>query len=117
MLSDIKQLRSLLGGLSYYRKFVPDMARRIRPITALLKKGAAFDFISTMEETVRALIADPATPPILVFPDWDAITDKSIPFRLHCDASTAGFGATLEQEQRDGSIRPRLSPTIRTGLL
>ena len=25
---------------------------------------------------------------------------------LHCDASTAGLGATLEQEQPDGSIRP-----------
>ena len=35
---DIKQLRSLLGGLSYYRKFLPDMAKRVRPITALLKK-------------------------------------------------------------------------------
>ena len=35
---DIKQLRSLLGGLSYSRKFLPDMARRMRPITVLLKK-------------------------------------------------------------------------------
>ena len=44
MPSDIKQLRSLLGGLSYYRKFLPNMIRLIRPITALLRKGAAFDF-------------------------------------------------------------------------
>ena len=49
MPTDIKQLRSLLGGLSYYRKFLPNMARRIRPITVLLKKGVAFDFTSTME--------------------------------------------------------------------
>ena len=82
------------------------MARRIRPITALLEKGATFDFTSTMEDTVRALLAELAMPPILVFPDWDTVTNKSRPFRLHCDASTAGFGATLEQEQRDGSIRP-----------
>ena len=27
-------------------------------------------------------------------------------FRLHCDASTAGLGATLEKERPDGSIRP-----------
>ena len=38
MPTDIKQLRSLLGGLSYYRKFLPNMAHHIRPITALLKK-------------------------------------------------------------------------------
>ena len=106
MPTGIKQLRSLLGGLSYYRKFLPNMARHIRPITALLKKGAAFDFTSAMEDTVRTLLAELAAPPILVFPDWDAVIDTSRPFRLHCDASTAGLGATLEQEQPDGSIRP-----------
>ena len=106
MPTDIKQLRSLLGGLSYYRKFLPNMAHHIRPITALLKKGAAFDFTSAMEDTVRALLSELAAPPILVFPDWDVVIDTSRPFRLHCDASTAGLGDTLEQEQPDGSIRP-----------
>ena len=103
---DIEQLRSLLGGLSYYRKFLPNMAKRVRPITALLKKGATFGFTPPMEKRVRALLAELAAPPILVFPDWDAVIDKSRPFRLHCDASTDGLGATLEQEQSDGSIRP-----------
>ena len=106
MPTDIKQLRSLLGGLSYYRKILPHMARHIRPITALLKKGVAFDFTSAMEDTVRALLAELAAPPILVFPDWDAVIDTSRPFCLHYDASTAGLGATLEQEQPDGPIRP-----------
>ena len=106
MPTDIKQLRSLLGGLSYYRKFLPNMIRRIRSITALLKKGIAFDSTSTMEDTVRALLAELAAPPVLVFPDWNAVVDTSRPFRLHCDASTAGLGATLERKQPDGSIRP-----------
>ena len=103
MPTDIKELRSLPGGLSYYRKFLPNTARHIRPITALLKKGVAFDFTSAMEDTVRALLALLVAPPILVFPDWDAVIDTSWPFHLHCDASTAGLGATLEP---DGSIRP-----------
>ena len=106
MPTGIKQLRSLLGGLSYYRKFLPNMPRFIRPITARLKKGAAFDFTSTMEDTVRALLAKLAAPPILVFPDGDAVIDTTRPFRLHCDASTAGLRATLKQEQPDGSVRP-----------
>ena len=106
MPTDIKQLCSLLGGLSYYRKFLPNMARHIRPIMAFLKKSAAFDFTSATEDTVRALLAELAAHPILVFLDWDAVIDTSRPFRLHCDASTAGLGATLEQEQPDGSIRP-----------
>ena len=35
---DIKQLCSLLRGLSYYRKFLPNIAKRVRSITSLLKK-------------------------------------------------------------------------------
>ena len=82
------------------------MVYHIRPVTALLKKGAAFEFASAVEDTVRTLLAELAAPPILVFPDWDAFIDTSRPLRLHCDASTAGLGATVEQEQPDGSIRP-----------
>ena len=106
MPSDIRQLPSLLGGLSYCRKFLPEMAKRIRPITALFKKGATFGFSPSVEEAVRALLAELAAQPKPVFPDWDAIIDKSRPFRLHCDASTDGLGVTLEQEQPDDSIRP-----------
>ena len=82
------------------------MAHHIRPVTALLKKGAEFEFTSAMEDTNRTLLAELVASPILVFPDWDAAIDTSRPFRLHCDASTTGLGATLEQEQPDGSIRP-----------
>ena len=46
------------------------MAYHIRPVTALLKKGAAFEFASAVEDTVRTLLAELAAPPILVFPDW-----------------------------------------------
>ena len=106
MPQDIKQLRSLLGGLSYYRKFSPNMAKRVRSITSLLKKRAVFDFTPPMKAAVHALLAELAAPTKLVFPDWDAVIDKSRPSRLHCDASTDGLGATLEQEQPDGSIRP-----------
>ena len=35
--ADIKQLRSLLDGLSYYLKSLPNTTRRIRPIMILLK--------------------------------------------------------------------------------
>ena len=103
---DIKQLRSLLGGLSYYRKFLPNMAKRVHSITSLLKKGAVFDFTPLREVAVRALLAELAARPTLIFPNWDAVVDKSRPFRLHYDASTDVHGATLEQEQLDGSIRP-----------
>ena len=47
-----------------------------------------------------------AAPPVLVFSDWDAVEDGSRHFRVYCNASIDGFGATLEQEQPEGSLRP-----------
>ena len=52
------------------------------------------------------LLEELSTPPVLVYTDWGAVADNSRPFLLYCDASVGGFGATLEQEQKDGSIRP-----------
>ena len=103
---DLKQLRFLLGGLSCYRKFLPYMSKRIRPITALLKKGVNVLSTLSMEVIVRDMLAELAAPPVLVFPDWDAVEDGSRRFRVYGNASIDGFGTTLEQEQSDGSVRP-----------
>lgn len=53
----IKQLRSLLRGLSFYRKFLPSLAKQFRPLNFLLKKGAKFEFTLKKENAVHALIA------------------------------------------------------------
>ena len=103
---DLKQLRSLLGGLSYHRKFLPDMSKRIRSITAFLKKGVNFLCTPNMEVVVRDMLAELAAPPVLVFPDWDAVKDGPRLCRVYCNASIDGCGATLEQEQPDGSVSP-----------
>lgn len=55
---------------------------------------------------MHTLIDQLAKPPALAFPDWDAALDGSRKSHFYCDASTDGLGTTLEQEQRDGSIRP-----------
>ena len=57
-----------------------------------------------MEDIVRDMLAELAAPPVLIFPDWDAVEEGSRPFRVYCDASIDGFSATLEQEQPDGSV-------------
>eukprot|EP00752_Nemacystus_decipiens_P016839 g15071.t1 len=106
MPTDIKQLRSLLGGLSYYRKYLPNMSKRIKPIQSLMKKNAKYIFTPEMEKLVRKLLDELSHPPSLVFPDWDAVADGSRVFLLFCDASIDGFGASLEQEQPDGSVKP-----------
>ena len=100
MPSDLKQLRSLLGGLSYYKKCLADMAKRIRPITSLLKQGVKFVFTPPMETIVRTLLEELSAPPVLVYPNWNAVADNSRPFLLYCDASVDGFGATLDKNRR-----------------
>ena len=45
-------------------------------------------------------------PPVLVNPDWDVVADNPRSFLPYCHASVDGFGATLEQEQKGGSICP-----------
>ncbi|CAB1107078.1 unnamed protein product [Ectocarpus sp. CCAP 1310/34] len=70
----------VLGGLSYYRKFLPNMAKRIRPLTTLLKKQEKFIFTPSMEQAVCVLLPELANPPVLVYPDWDAVSDGSRPF-------------------------------------
>ena len=113
--TDIKQFRSSLGGLSYYRKFLPNLAKRFRSITALLKNGITFSLTPSMEEAICALITEFASPPILVSLHWDAVIDSSRPFRLHCDASTDGLGATLEQNSLTALLAPS-SPLVKQHL-
>ena len=36
MPTNVKQLWACLGDLSFYRKYVPQMAKRVRPLTGLL---------------------------------------------------------------------------------
>ena len=92
--------------MGYYRKFLRDLSKQIRPISPLLRKGVKFEFTPAMEVIVRDIFPELAAPPRLVIPDWDAVTDGSGPFQRYCDACIDGFGGALEQEQLDGSVRP-----------
>ena len=106
MPNKVSELRSLLGGLSYYRKFLPNLSKRLQPITRLLKKDVPFSFSVEMESVVRKILKVLTKPPVLVYPDFEAARNGSRKFRLYCDASAAGFGATLEQPQNDNTVRP-----------
>ena len=106
MPTDVKQVRTLMGGINYYRNFLPDLSKRLRPINSLLRKGVKFVFTPAMEKLVREILTELATPPILVFPNWDAVADGSRPSHVYCGACIDRFGATLEHEQADCSMRP-----------
>ena len=79
---DVKQVRALMGGINYCRKSFPHLSKRLRPINSLLRKGVMFLFTPAMEKLVREILAELATPPIPVFPNWDAVVDGSRPFHV-----------------------------------
>ena len=72
MPNKVSELRSLLDGLSYYRKFLPNLSRRLQPITKLVKKDVPFSFTAQMKTVIRELLAVLTIPPVLVYPDFKA---------------------------------------------
>ena len=82
MPTDVSQLRSLLGGLGYYRKFIPRMAARIKPLTNLLRKKAKFEFTSEHETVVKDMLASLTGSNVLAFPDYDGAISGQRPFML-----------------------------------
>ncbi|CAB1099587.1 unnamed protein product [Ectocarpus sp. CCAP 1310/34] len=52
---NVKQLRSLLGGLSYCRKFLKIPATKVRPLNSLLKQGVPFKYTPGMVKDHKAL--------------------------------------------------------------
>lgn len=86
--SDIK---SFLGLLGYYRRFIPNLAKIIKPMTLCLKKGKTVthdkEFLDCFHICKNLLINEP----ILKYPDFDK------PFILTTDASNFAIGAVLSQ--------------------
>ena len=83
MPTNLSQLRSLLGGLSYCPKYLPNLSKRIQPIIDILKKNVPFVFAKEMEAIVRDVLKILIERPVLCFPHWDAVQDGSRFFQFH----------------------------------
>ena len=102
----LKDLRQFLGFTSYYRKFVKGYAQLAAPLHELtgvlvqLKRGKKVrigDRWKTAQEDAFQKIKRAFTSSlVLAYPDFTR------PFILETDASEAGLGAILSQEQEDG---------------
>ena len=96
-----RQVRSLLGLIGYYRRYVPNFSTLTAPITDLLKAGSARQIVWSNEcaEALLAVQRVLSSSPVLLLPD------PSAPFVVQTDASSTGIGAVLLQE-REGDLHP-----------
>ena len=88
-----KEVRSFLGLVGYYRKFISNMSSIAAPLTDLTKKDAPTKVIwkDVHEQAFHTLQSRLSNFPILRLPE----TDKE--FVLRTDASDVGIGAVLMQ--------------------
>jgi hypothetical protein len=90
----VHQVRSFLGLAGYYRRFIPDFSKIVKPITGLLKNDTNFDWSSKCNEAFEQLKVLLTNAPVLAQPDIEK------PFDVYCDASGSGLGCVMMQEGR-----------------
>jgi hypothetical protein len=90
--TSVSQVRSFLGLAGYYRRFILNFFKILKPITELLNKGNKYVWSKDYEEAFKTLKKLLTTSPVLARPD----IAKS--FDVYCDASGSGLGCVLAQE-------------------
>ena len=93
-----KQVRSFLGLVGFYRRYIPNFSTIAAPLTDLTKKGKSnkVEWGSAQERAFNSLKECLIKAPVLRLPDF------SRSFVLQTDASDEGLGAILYQDFEDG---------------
>ncbi|GJS89684.1 reverse transcriptase domain-containing protein [Tanacetum coccineum] len=90
--TNVKAIRSFLGHVGFYRRFIKDFSQIARPMTQLLVKDAPFNFSEECIQAFDTLKRELTQAPIMIKPDW------SLPFEITCDASDYAVEAVLGQK-------------------
>ena len=88
------EIRSLLGLVGDYRRFIEDFSRLAAPMTRLTPKEVKFDWDDRCEGAFQELKRRLTLAPILIVPDMGH------GYTVYCDASRAGLGCVLMQSGR-----------------
>ncbi|KAL0561751.1 hypothetical protein IC582_002192 [Cucumis melo] len=92
--STISEIRSFLGLVDYYRRFVEDFSRIASPWTQLTRKGTPFVWSPACESSFQELKQKLVSAPVLTVPDGSGS------FVIYSDASKKGLGCVLMQQDR-----------------
>jgi hypothetical protein len=88
----VSEVRSFLGLTVYYRRFILNFSKIMKPITELLKKGNKYVWSEGCDEAFKHLKKLLTTSPMLAQPDTTKSSD------IYCDASGTGLEGVLMQE-------------------
>nr|GFA93959.1 reverse transcriptase domain-containing protein [Tanacetum cinerariifolium] len=91
----VKGIRSFLGHVGFYRRFIKDFSKISRPMSHLLEKNSPFIFSNECIQAFRTLKEKLTEAPILIALNWDQ------PFELMCDANDYAVGAVLGQRVKN----------------
>ena len=97
---NVQQLRSFLGLLNYYGKFISNLADIIHPLNQLLHKDTKWSWNQACFQAFTA--AKEALKSSQVLTHYD----PSLPITLAGDASAYGIGSVILHILPDGSERP-----------
>ena len=98
--TNVAELRSFLGLVNYYGKFLPNLSSTAAPLYELLRKSTAWKWSDRQQTAFQKLKDCLQSANLLVHFD----SRKEI--ILACDASPYGVGAVLSHIMEDGSERP-----------
>ena len=98
--SNVSELKSFLGLLNYYNKFLPNLSSVLSPLYCLLQADKIWTWDHEEEESFTAVKALLSSFKLLVHYD----PNKSL--MLSCDVSSYGVGTVLSHQMQDGSEKP-----------
>ncbi|KAG8368869.1 hypothetical protein BUALT_Bualt15G0091500 [Buddleja alternifolia] len=97
----VTELRSFLGLVNYYRRFISGYSSRTTPLTDLLKKNKPWVWSEACQLAFEDLKAAVSVEPVLALPNFEKM------FELHTDASDFAIGGVLMQEGHPIAFKSR----------
>lgn len=103
-----KDIKSFLGMVGHYRRYIPEFAKVAKPLTSLLKKRAKFIWSENCEDSFKMLKEKLIRKPILQYPDFER------EFCLTTDASDIAVAAVLSQTDKETNLELPIAYASRT---